>query len=165
MPILGYATSGLLNSTAPSLSTSTSPTDGPWDLDGTRHGLRILPPAEGRDEDGFAQGNGHALYQQIPLLESYNADTVIVLSADHLYQMDFRPALEQHHRLGSDLTIITTETDENPERFGVVTVGKDLTVKTYNYKPEHPAGNLVATEVLLLKSPPCAKLLKHSWTS
>ncbi len=123
----------------------------PWDLDGTRHGLRILPPAEGRDEDGFAQGNGHALYQQIPLLESYNADTVIVLSADHLYQMDFRPALEQHHQLGSDLTIITTETDENPERFGVVTVGKDLTVKTYNYKPEHPAGNLVATEVFIIK--------------
>lgn len=26
----------------------------PWDLDGTRHGLQILPPAEGRDEDGFA---------------------------------------------------------------------------------------------------------------
>lgn len=123
----------------------------PWDLDGTRHGLQILPPAEGRDEDGFAQGNGHALYQQIPLLQSFGADTVIVLSADHLYQMDLRPALEQHARLGSDLTVITTETDEDPSRFGVVQVDDDGAVTDYDYKPEKPQSNLVATEIFIFK--------------
>lgn len=30
----------------------------PWDLDGTRHGLRVLSPAEGREEDGFSEGTG-----------------------------------------------------------------------------------------------------------
>lgn len=121
----------------------------PWDLDGTRHGLRILPPGEGRDEDGFSVGNGHALYQQIPALESYGAETVVVLSADHLYQLDFRPALQQHKDLGSDLTIVTTETDEDPSRFGVVQVGKNLEVTDYDYKPENPSGNLVAAEIFI----------------
>ena len=53
----------------------------PWDLDGTRHGLRLLPPAQGRAEEGFARGNGHAIAQQLPLLEQFGAETVVVLSA------------------------------------------------------------------------------------
>ncbi|SIJ98524.1 Probable glucose-1-phosphate adenylyltransferase [Mycobacteroides abscessus subsp. abscessus] len=133
----------------------------PWDLDGTRHGLQILPPAEGRAADGFAEGNGHALYQQVPLLQSFRADTVVVLSADHLYQMDFRLALEQHERLGSDLTIITTETDEDPSRFGVVQTGKNQKVTGYDYKPENPQGNLVATEIFIFKVEALSKAVDH----
>lgn len=94
----------------------------PWDLDGTRHGLRLLPPAEGRTEEGFAAGNGHALFQQIPLLEAFGAETVVVLSADQLYQFDLRPALEQHWAASAELTLVTTQTDEDPSRFGVVQV-------------------------------------------
>lgn len=121
----------------------------PWDLDGTRHGLRILPPAEGRTEEGFSEGNGHALFQQLPLLEAFGAKTVVVLSADQLYQLDLGPALEQHRQRGSDLTVVTTETDEDPSRFGVVQVDDDGAVTEYRYKPEEPAGNLVAAEIFV----------------
>ncbi|WP_342345106.1 sugar phosphate nucleotidyltransferase [Micrococcus sp. KRD012] len=121
----------------------------PWDLDGTRHGLRILPPAQGRAEEGFARGNGHAIAQQLPLLEQFGAETVVVLSADHLYQLDLRPVLAEHARSGAELTVVTTETDEDPSRFGVVQVGDDGAVTDYAYKPEDPAGTLVATEVFV----------------
>lgn len=124
----------------------------PWDLDGTRHGLRILPPAEGRDEEGFASGNGHALHQQVPILRAFGADTVVVCSADHLIQIDLAPVLEQHRRLGSELTVVTTETDEDPRRFGVVRVrgaATGGTVTAYDYKPDEPAGRVVATEILV----------------
>ena len=122
----------------------------PWDLDGTRHGLRLLPPAEGRDEEGFASGNGHALHQQIAAVKAFGAHTVMVLSADHLFQIDLRPALAAHHERGSELTIITTETDEDPARFGVVQVGEDAEVTAYDYKPRHPRGRLVATEAFIM---------------
>ncbi|MEX3610998.1 sugar phosphate nucleotidyltransferase [Rothia sp. LK2588] len=121
----------------------------PWDLDGTRHGLRILPPAEGRVEEGFASGNGHALYQQIPILEAFGAQNVVVLSADHLYQLDLRPVIDQHNRLGSDLTVVTTEISEDPSRYGMVQVDDDQRVTAYDYKPETPKGKLVATEVFV----------------
>lgn len=133
----------------------------PWDLDGTRHGLRILPPAEGRTEEGFAAGNGHALFQQLPVLEAFGAETVVVLSADHLYQFDLEPALEQHRARGADLTMITTETDEDPSRFGVVTVDDDGTVIEYAYKPEDPAGALVATEIFLFDVRALGRALRH----
>ncbi|WP_283111289.1 glucose-1-phosphate adenylyltransferase family protein [Micrococcus luteus] len=121
----------------------------PWDLDGTRHGLRLLPPAQGRAEEGFARGNGHAIAQQLPLLEQFGAETVVVLSADHLYQLDLRPVLAEHARSGAELTVVTTETDEDPSRFGVVQVDDDGAVTDYAYKPEDPAGTLVATEVFV----------------
>ncbi|MFP3340531.1 glucose-1-phosphate adenylyltransferase, partial [Micrococcus sp. SIMBA_131] len=65
----------------------------PWDPDATRHGMRLLPPAKGRAEAGFARGNGHAIAQQLPLLDQLGAATVLVLSADHLYQLALRPVL------------------------------------------------------------------------
>jgi glucose-1-phosphate adenylyltransferase len=133
----------------------------PWDLDGTRHGLRILPPAEGRTEEGFSAGNGHALFQQLSLLEAFGAETVVVLSADHLYQFDLGPALEQHRERGSDLTVVTTETDEDPSRFGVVQVGDDGAVTDYEYKPQDPAGKLVAAEIFLFDVPALARATRH----
>lgn len=120
----------------------------PWDLDGTRHGLRLLPPGEGDAEDGFSEGNGHALFQQLEAVEEYGAQTLIVLSADHLYQLDLRPVLDQHAELGSDLTIITTEILEDASRYGVVTA-KNKEVTGYDYKPDSPAGQVVATEVFV----------------
>lgn len=121
----------------------------PWDLDGTRHGLRILPPAQGRAEEGFSQGNGHALAQQLPVLEAFGAETVVVMSADHLYQMDLRPVLAAHRESGAELTMVTTVTDEDPSRFGVVQAGDDGAVTAYDYKPEEPEGDLVATEIFV----------------
>ena len=52
-------------------------------------------------------------------------------------------------RSGAELTVVTTETDEDPSRFGVVQVDDDGAVTDYAYKPEDPAGTLVATEVFV----------------
>lgn len=120
----------------------------PWDLDGTRGGLRIIPPAEGDADDGFSEGNGHALYQQIDTLEAAGADEVLVLSADHLYRLDYRDVLEQHRQLGSDLTIVTTTVDSDASRYGVVQTDGQR-VSSYDYKPEEPASDVVAAEIFV----------------
>lgn len=121
----------------------------PWDMDGTRHGLRLLPPAQGRAEEGFTSGNGHALAQQVPLLRAFGAKTVVVLSADHLYQLDLRRVLAAHEESGAELTMVTTVTDEDPSRFGVVQADEDGKVTAYDYKPEDPEGDVVATEIFV----------------
>ncbi len=121
----------------------------PWDLDGTRHGLRLLPPAQGRDEEGFARGNGHALHQQLAPLRQFGAGTVIIMSADHLYRIDLRPVLAQHRERGSELTVVTTQVDEDVSRFGVVQTDADGRVTDYDYKPDAPATDVVATEIFV----------------
>lgn len=121
----------------------------PWDLDGTRHGLRVLPPAQGRDEEGFAQGNGHAIHQQLAPLRRFGAKTVVIMSADHLYRMDLRPVLERHRERDAELTVVTTQVAEGASRFGVVSSDADGRVTAYDYKPDEPATDVVATEVFV----------------
>lgn len=120
----------------------------PWDLDGSRGGLRVLPPREGGEGDGFTAGNGHALYQNLSLVEEAGARELVVCSADHLYQLDFQAVLAQHAKLQSDATVVVTEVDEDPSRYGVITLDGERVVK-YDYKPSTPSGTLVATEVFV----------------
>ena len=122
----------------------------PWDLDRTQGGLRVLPPYEGGDEDGFAQGNADAIYQHRTLIREFEADLILVLSADHIYHLDYRDVIDRHREGGADLTMVTTEVpQEEASRFGVVEVAEDGRVADFAYKPDEPSAGRVTTEVFL----------------
>jgi len=120
----------------------------PWDLDRTHGGLRILPPYQGGDGEGFAEGNADALYRQASLIRDFGPDLVLVLSADHLYTLDYRDVVDTHLQAGAALTMVTTEVDGDASRFGVVEASGGR-VTGFAYKPEQPASNLVTAEVFL----------------
>lgn len=124
----------------------------PWDLDRTHGGLRVLPPFEGADGAGFAQGNTDALNRQKQLIREFDPELVLVLSADHLYTLDFLDLLYTHRDRGADLTMATTLIDEDPSRYSVVSTDDDGTVTSFAYKPEDPRGDLVAMEVFLFNA-------------
>ena len=120
----------------------------PWDLDRTNGGLRVLPPFQGGDGEGFAQGNADALYRQVDYIREFDPDLVLVLSADHLYRLDYRDVVQTHQDAGAALTVVTTEISNNPGDHGVVEVSEG-TVTGFEYKPDQPKSNLVAAEIFL----------------
>lgn len=125
----------------------------PWDLDRTRGGLRLLPPFEGRAEEGFARGNAEAVHQHVSFLREYGADLLLMLSADHIYRLDYRRLVEQHLKTGADLTVVTTEVSrEEASRFGVVQTGEEGRVTDFAYKPEQPQNSVVTAEVFLFNA-------------
>ena len=121
----------------------------PWDLDRTNGGLRVLPPFQGGEGEGFAQGNADALYRQVDYIREFDPDLVLVLSADHLYRLDFRDVVQTHQQSGAALTVVTTRVEHNPGDHGVVEVSDDGAVTGFEYKPEKPATDLVAAEIFL----------------
>ena len=120
----------------------------PWDLDRTHGGLRVLPPFEGRKGEGFADGNADSLYRQAAFIREFDPDLVLLLSADHLYQLDFRDVVQTHLEAKAAATIVTTRFDGDASNHGVVEVS-DGAVTGFEYKPEQPKTDLVATEVFL----------------
>ena len=79
----------------------------PWDLDRTHGGLQVLPPYQGGDDgEGFAEGNADALFRQAEFIREFGPDLVLVLSADHLYTLDYRDVLERHLEGGAALTMV-----------------------------------------------------------
>ncbi|KAA1419788.1 NTP transferase domain-containing protein [Mumia zhuanghuii] len=124
----------------------------PWDLDRSWGGLRVLPPFEGAEGSGFAQGNADALARQVEALRERAPDVLLVLSADHLYTLDLRDVLATHTGADADLTIVTTTGVPEPSRHGVVEAEEDGRVTGFAYKPDKPATDVVAAEIFAYRT-------------
>src|SRR3954454_23721677 len=128
----------------------------PWDLDRTGGGLRLLIPQQGTgsmDEEGFARGNADELFRLRDDLRRADPDLVLVMSADHVYRLDYRDVVDTHRRKDAEVTMVVTELDglfaEDASDHGVVEVNRSERVTTFDYKPDRPASSTVATEVVL----------------
>ncbi|MBW3650763.1 MAG: NTP transferase domain-containing protein [Actinobacteria bacterium] len=118
----------------------------PWDLDRTSGGLLILHPFTGGDEEGFSDGNADALWRHHRLIAEFDADVVLVLSADAVYSFDYRDLIDAHLANDADVTMATT-TAEDPSRYGVVGSVDDGVVREFSYKPDRPTSDVVTMEV------------------
>jgi glucose-1-phosphate adenylyltransferase len=139
----------------------------PWDLDRTYGGLLVLPPFEKRennkDKGGFAEGNADAILRHRDLIEQFNPDLLIVLSADHVYKFDYRDAIETHLEKKASVTMVTTRLPEGEDasRFGVVEVNKTGRITKFDYKPEKPQSDLITTEIFVYDARILLKTLKE----
>jgi glucose-1-phosphate adenylyltransferase len=120
----------------------------PWDLDRTHGGLRLLPPQLGTGEEGFHQGNADAIRRNRQLIAEHDPEVVLVLSADHVYRLDYGEVLARHRQRGAGVTVVTSEVPEaEASRQAVVEVAGDGRLSGFHYKPEEPPTTRVATEV------------------
>jgi glucose-1-phosphate adenylyltransferase len=126
----------------------------PWDLDRNVGGLRIMPPFTGAHGEGFAEGNADALWRHRALIAEFAPDELVVMSADHVEQVDLRDVLDMHRARQASVTLVTTGVPRrDASRYAVVTVGDDDRVTDLAYKPDDPPGAgdtaTVATEVFV----------------
>jgi glucose-1-phosphate adenylyltransferase len=120
----------------------------PWDLDRTYGGLQILQPHMETNEGGFHQGNADAIYRNRRFIREFEPDILLVLSADHIYKLDYSKVIEEHMAHNADVTMVITKFPiEQASRFGNVKVNEDGRVVDFEYKPESPQSDLVTTEV------------------
>ena len=113
---------------------------------------RKAEPRKGKsDESGFAEGNAEAIYKQRRLLKEFNPDLLLVLSADHVYKLDYRDVIDFHEEHHADVTMVTTKLPEGDTatRFGVVQATEDGRVTHFDYKPKHPKSDIVTAEVFV----------------
>lgn len=124
----------------------------PWDLDRNTGGLRTLHPhSNDESTSGMMQGNGDALARNVRFMLEFDPDVVLVLSADHVYAMDYRPLVDRHRANDADLTLVTTEVPlDDASRYGVVRTDGDR-VLSYTYKPDEPESEVVATEIFVFR--------------
>lgn len=125
----------------------------PWDLDRNHGGLQVVGPFEGGAGEGFARGNSDTLHRQRSHIAESGAELVLVMSADHLYTLNFLDVVSTHLDRGADLTMVVTRVDEQASRYGVVEIGHGDVVTGFEYKPDKPTGDLVSAEIFLYSAP------------
>jgi glucose-1-phosphate adenylyltransferase len=102
--------------------------------------LAIGSPQQRVSEDWYL-GTANAVYQNIYSIARSGAAYVLVLAADHVYKMDYRPMLECHRDSGGAVTVGTLRCPvaEAAKQFGVVEVDGESLVVNFREKPERPA--------------------------
>ena len=115
----------------------------PWDLDRNRGGVRLLQPYQGSGHQDWYGGTADAVLQNLDYLRETRADTVVILSGDHIYKMDYGPMLRAHEERRADLTVavMNVQPDET-SRFGIVLTDEDGRVTRFLEKPKEAPSTL-----------------------
>jgi glucose-1-phosphate adenylyltransferase len=122
----------------------------PWDLDSYHGGLYILPPYVTEDGGNWYEGTADAIFQNLDYLEQYNPEYVLVLSGDHIYNMDYRDMLEEHKKSVGDLTIAVLEVPwDEASRFGVMKTDEKGKITGFEEKAKNPSSNLASMGIYI----------------
>ncbi len=118
----------------------------PWDLDRTRGGIQLLQPAPGLSASDWYQGTADAIYQNIVHLKRRRTDEVLILSGDHVYQMDYNVLYAFHRRNHARLTVAVTEVPEaEVDQFGILEADARGRVTAFKEKPKGPVTSRLAS--------------------
>lgn len=111
-----------------------------WGLSNDVRGLRILEP-----QTGSYTGTADAVFQNIPHLNSSNAENVLILAGDHVYRMDYREMIASHVQTGAGVTVAVARVPiEEAHRFGTVSLGDDGEILEFVEKSTNPKSNLAS---------------------
>jgi glucose-1-phosphate adenylyltransferase len=102
--------------------------------------VEVLAAEQRIDSPEWFQGTADAVRQILPHLRDWRIKTLLILSGDHLYRMDYRKFLERHDETSADVTIsvIPCRPDEAPE-FGLLKADADGRIVEFSEKPKGEA--------------------------
>lgn len=116
----------------------------PWDLDRSfTGGVRMLQPYQGRFDTDWYAGTADAVAQNLNFVRQGHPEYVLILSGDHIYQMDYDMLVQYHRDTGADATVCAIHVPpDEASRFGIINTGAHHRITEFIEKPENPPGTL-----------------------
>jgi glucose-1-phosphate adenylyltransferase len=122
----------------------------PWDMDRRDGGVTMLSPALGKHGGDWYSGTADSIYQNIHFIDQYEPEYVLVISGDHIYQMNYQSVLKQHKEREADATISVIEVPwKEASRFGILNTDENLKIDTFEEKPREPKSNLASMGIYI----------------
>lgn len=102
--------------------------------------VEVLAAEQRLDSPEWFQGTADAVRQMIPHIRDWRINTVLILSGDHLYRMDYRKFLARHFETKADITVsvIPCRPDEATE-FGLLKADDVGRIIEFKEKPKGDA--------------------------
>ncbi|MDH3347857.1 MAG: sugar phosphate nucleotidyltransferase [Desulfobulbaceae bacterium] len=127
-----------------------------WDMIGRHRGISILPPFKDYHNPHWYRGSADAVYQNLDFVKYHNPSEILVLSGDHIYQMDYRKMVRYHNEVGADLTAAFVQVkSDKAHRFGIgeITEGNEQggRLLSYEEKPDTPKCNWASLTILCFR--------------
>jgi glucose-1-phosphate adenylyltransferase len=98
-----------------------------------------LIPAQQRVSEDWYLGTADAIYQNIYVLQMDRPDLILILSADHIYKMNYMEMIAYHQERRADLTVAVIEMSKDFSRdLGVLQVNEEFRIIGFEEKPAIP---------------------------
>ncbi len=102
--------------------------------------VEVLAAEQTRDNPEWFQGTADAVRQMLPHIRDWRVNTLLILSGDHLYRMDYRKFLDRHYETNADVTIsVIPSTPADAEGFGLLKTDADGRIIQFKEKPKGEA--------------------------
>lgn len=102
--------------------------------------VEILAAEQTPESPQWFQGTADAVRQVLPHISDWGIDTLLILSGDHLYRMDYREFLKRHYETGADVTVsVIPCAPKAAEEFGLLKADKDGRITEFSEKPKGDA--------------------------
>ena len=99
----------------------------------------LLPAQQRMDEETWYRGTADAVSQNRDILDSYDAEYVVVLGGDHIYKMNYAVMLADHVAKGRECTVACIEVSrQEAMAFGVMAVDAQWNITDFVEKPAEP---------------------------
>jgi glucose-1-phosphate adenylyltransferase len=103
------------------------------------HFLRVVPPQMMRGNQWY-QGTADSIRQNLEMIEAEKPSHLLILSADHVYKMDYSLFKKYHVAHKADVSISVIETAKSQAKdYGVLEVDANFQVTGFQEKPKNPA--------------------------
>ncbi|WP_224722765.1 sugar phosphate nucleotidyltransferase [Paenibacillus vietnamensis] len=101
---------------------------------------------------GGYSGTADAIYRNIDYIDQHAPEHVLILSGDHIYQMDYRPMLDFHKKKRASATIAVKPVPwREASRFGILDTDSRQRITSFEEKPAKPSSNLASMGIYLFK--------------
>ena len=136
-------------------------TGAPWDLDRMNGGVWLLQPYLGRSDSDWYSGNADAIQQNFDFIRRHRPEVVLVLSADHVYTMDYDRMISFHVENRADVTVATLKVSpEEASRFGILETDESYRVVRFEEKPPEPKSTLASMGIYVFNTEVLSGVLK-----
>ena len=103
--------------------------------------VEILAAEQTAENQNWFQGTADAVRQVMVHIQDVGPEYVLILSGDHLYQMDYRQFIRHHEETGADVSVSVIPCDaEHATGFGLLKTNEDGRIVEFREKP--PADQL-----------------------
>ncbi len=131
-----------------------------WDFCGRTRGVKILPPRTGASDSDWYQGTADAVRRNIDFINAHPSREILILSGDHIYQMDFADMIAVHRARQADVTIAMMEVSlEQIRQFGAGITDGEGRIIEWEEKPEQPRTNLASMGIYVFDTEYLLRLL------
>lgn len=97
----------------------------------------ILAAEQTPDNPSWYQGTADAVRKSLRHLQQHEADYILILSGDQLYQMDFNEMLEHHIKTEAEISIATIPVGKkDASDFGILKSDENGTITSFIEKPK-----------------------------